>query len=266
VPVAVNLYQVRQARDEGGELFRSVQRQRPQYQGVWIISPDGKVLAAHKDNKEPRVWTAEILQAINAGLEAFGDVPPRPVTKTDPLPYRGVGVRPDGSVTLALYVRYNFNGQVSGQGVRDSLTLPEEEWSALGPPEAVPGRSWTPPGQLARKLGRCLSPQSDQSTMPRPEEVTSVRLNGKVVSVKGGVATLAYEGHLAAAHKNPFDKGKVSRSSARLQGTGRYDVRRGQLLSVVLVLDGVYHMFPPYDAEARPTVAGVEWRLHRPAR
>ncbi len=41
VPVAVNLYKVRAAKDASGELFRSIQRQKDQYQGIWIVSPEG---------------------------------------------------------------------------------------------------------------------------------------------------------------------------------------------------------------------------------
>jgi hypothetical protein len=263
--VALNLYKIRAAKGEAGDFFRSVYRQKPQYQGLWIVSPDGKLLASHQNFKSEKTWTQEVLQTISTGLEAFGDVPPRRVQATDPLPNRGVGVLPDGGITLALYVCYNFGGKIQGQGVRDSLTLSAEEWAALAPPERSASRDWTVPAKVARKLCRCLSPASDQSTMPRPEEVTEVRLIGTVRSVRNGIATVTYEGRLAAAHKNPFDKGnKISRSQARVQGVGRYDVPGKRLLSVVLVLDGVYHMFPPYDKEAQPTVAGVEWRLQRP--
>ena len=49
VPVAVNLYKVRRAKDAGGDLFRSIQRQKDQYQGIWIVSPEGqKAIADYK--------------------------------------------------------------------------------------------------------------------------------------------------------------------------------------------------------------------------
>jgi hypothetical protein len=150
--------------------------------------------------------------------------------------------------------------------VRDSLTLPPQEWAAFAPPEPAAGRQWLLPEVVTRKLGRCLSPDSDQSNMPRPEEVTEARVVGYVRSVQKGVALVSFEGSLAAAHKHRIDKGKISRSAAMLTGFARYDVRQRQLLEVVLVLEGVYHMFPPYDAEARPTVAALKWRLRRPGR
>ena len=54
VPVAVNLYLTRTDKGPGGELFRSVQRQMDQYQGFWMVSPDGKALGKYHDwNGDP---------------------------------------------------------------------------------------------------------------------------------------------------------------------------------------------------------------------
>jgi hypothetical protein len=64
VPVAVNLYKVRQAKDAGGELFRSVRRQKDQYQGIWIVSPAGKVLAGHHEFQSRETWTKEVLDTL----------------------------------------------------------------------------------------------------------------------------------------------------------------------------------------------------------
>jgi hypothetical protein len=91
VPVAVNLYKVRQAKDPGGELFRSVQRQKDQYQGIWIVSPAGKVLAGHHEFRSRDTWTQEVLDTANTALKTFGGVLPRHVKSADPLPFRGHG-------------------------------------------------------------------------------------------------------------------------------------------------------------------------------
>jgi hypothetical protein len=79
VPVAVNLYKVRQAKDEGGESFRSIQRQKDQYQGIWIVSPAGKVLAGHHEFKSRETWTQEVLETANAAVKSFGPLPPRQI-------------------------------------------------------------------------------------------------------------------------------------------------------------------------------------------
>ena len=39
VPVALNLYKIRVEKGEAGDFFRSVQKQKDQYQGLWVVSP-----------------------------------------------------------------------------------------------------------------------------------------------------------------------------------------------------------------------------------
>jgi hypothetical protein len=248
---------VRAAKDAGGELFRSVQKQKDQYQGIWIVAPDGKVLAGHHEIKNHKTWTQEVLATIDASLEAFGPVSQRQATRVDPLTYRGLGVRPDGSITLAITVRYTHAGRPEGDGVIDSLTLPEADWAGLTPPATDKARGWAVPENVARQFSRILSPNSDQSTMPRPDEITAVRLAGRVLAIENGRARLAYEGTIAASHTY---EGKVSHAEARLTGVGSYEVKSGRLLSFLLVVDGTYRMPPPHDKDLRTTAAAVEWR------
>jgi hypothetical protein len=254
--VAVNLYKVRRAKDPGGELFRSAQRQKDQYQGLWLLSPEGKVLSGHHDVKDHKSWPQEVLDALDAGLKAFGPVRPRRVKPTDPLPHRGVGAGPDGAVTLAVYARYLHQGKRDGPAVIDSLTLPAGQWRAFIPPEATAGTEWTLPEAVARQLCRGLSPSSDQSTMPRPGEVTAVRLSGRVVEVKEGVARVRYQGEIAARHTY---EGKASHGQARVMGSGSYDVKAGRMRSLLLLLEGTHRSPPPYDKAARETGAVLEW-------
>ena len=161
-----------------------------------------------------------------------------------------------GSITLAIEVRCTFGGRPEGDGVIDSLTLPEAEWAGLTPSKAGVERVDRARAS-ARRFGRILSPNSDQSTMPRPEEVTAVRLTGRVLTVEDGMVRLAYEGTTAAAHTY---EGKVSHAEARMTGVGSYDAEDGRPLSFRLVSDGTYRMAPPYDKDLRTTAAAVEWR------
>src|SRR5262249_46423439 len=183
VPVAVNLYKVRQAKDAGGELFRSVQRQKDQYQGIWIVSPAGKVLAGHHEFQSREAWTQEVLDTANAGLKAFGAVSPRKVKPGDSLPFRGQGTQPGGTVCLAVYARQMLGGGKSnvpagvaasrhwlwdgalrpdGPAVIDSLTLTAKEWAALTPPKNQVGSTWAAPETGARQFGLVLMPTSSQ--------------------------------------------------------------------------------------------------------
>ena len=107
--------------------FRSVGRQKDQYQGVWIVSPGDKVLAGddygYKD-------APKLLAGMDAALKAFGPVEPRKAQRQEPFPFRGVGVRRDGSVDLALYRCYLHQGKPDGPQLRDTLSLKKEEWAA----------------------------------------------------------------------------------------------------------------------------------------
>jgi hypothetical protein len=243
-------------------LFRSVQRQKDQYQGLWLVSPAGKVLAGHHDFQDARSWSREVLDTLDAGLKAFGPVQPRQVKPTDPLPYRGLGAGPDGTVTLALYTRYLHQGRPDGPAVIDSLTLTAGQWGAFLPPAATAGTDWPLPEPVARQLCRGVSPSSDQSTMPRPGEVTTVRLTGRVVEVKGGIAHLHYRGEIAARHTC---EGKASHGQAQLLGLGAYDVKARRLQSLLLLFEGTHRSPPPYDRAARETGAVLEWSYARTA-
>src|SRR5262249_34965113 len=146
-------------------IFRSVQRQKDQYQGIWIVAPSGKVLAGHQEVKNPMTWTQEVLDTMNAGLKAFGPVTPRLARQVNPLPRRGIGLQSDGSVCLAIYTRYMRGGgrlvpagvdraslwmwkgdlEPDGPPVIDSLTLTADEWATLSPRKVRVGAEWVVP-------------------------------------------------------------------------------------------------------------------------
>jgi hypothetical protein len=266
VPVALNLYVIRKQPDGAGDFFRAVQKQRPaQYQGLYLVAPDGKVLASHQNFKSPKTWPGEVLADLEPGLKAFGEIKPRTVRRADPSPERGSGLRPDGGATLAIYLRYSIKGiplRELPNPTIDSLPLTNDEFAALAPPRLEEGARWQIPEELGRKFSRLLGP-GDEDTMPRPHEVASVKLTGKVRLVEDGVAVLLYDGTLSGSHLTQAKK--RTQSETRLTGVGRYDVKARRLLSFVWVCDGVYRGPPPYD-EPRAYSAVVEWRVDRPAR
>src|SRR5262249_46030469 len=135
IPVAVNLYEIRENRGPGGDLFRSVQKQMDQYQGFWVVSPEGKALAKkHQWNEsDPEKHPKELVETMGEILKAFGSLKPRRVKPTNPFPYRGTGVQADGSVTLALYGRLVHNGQPDGPIMLDSVPLAAAEWAQFVP-------------------------------------------------------------------------------------------------------------------------------------
>lgn len=261
VPVALNLYEIRKAKGAGGDFFRAVQKQRPaQYQGLYLVSPDGKVLASHQQFKSHKTWPREVLADLEPGLKAFGDVQSRDVRRADPLPQRGTGFLKDGGVCLGVYLRYvykNIRLEELPNPTLDSLVLTAEEWKALSPVKLETGQQWTVPEAVGRSFCRVLGP-GDENSMPRPNEVKVVRFTGKVASVENGVAILTYEGDIAGSHNTQSNRG-LCHGEAKLTGAGRLDVKTGRILALVLVFDGVFRNVTPYD---QPHKYGgvVEWR------
>jgi hypothetical protein len=259
VPVALNLYIIRQQKDAAGDFFRTVQKQRPaQYQGLYLVAADGKVVASHQNFKSEKTWAREVLADLQPGLKAFAAATPRDPRRTDPLPHRGIGVQSDGTVTLAIYLRYSIKRvplRETPNPTIDSLPVTAKELAQLGPTTPSAGAHWQIPETLARRFSRVLGP-NDEDSMPRPHEVASMRLTGRVQSVEGGVACLAYEGTLAGSHLNQAKK--RTHGEAKLTGAGRFEIKTGRMLSLVWVFDGIYKGAPPYDQPAAYNGV-VEW-------
>jgi hypothetical protein len=282
VPVALNLYVIRAAKDAAGDLFRSVQRQHDHYQGIWIASPEGKVLSSLKTVKPDgttyvpdttEAWTKAVLLALDDGIKAFGPAEPRRVKRSDPLPFRGRGYRPDGSVTLAIADRWMPDSGVAGvpndpahkaAASFDSFTLASADWAALAPPRTSARPEWTVPEATARKFFVLLS--TGDRVFRDPKEVMSVRIAGKVQAVENGIVYLSYEGRISGKHLGTASEGREGQplfSEAKLiGGVGSYDTKEGCMLSLTLVFDGRFRNYSPYDAPSRYG-AVVEWRKVR---
>lgn len=259
VPLAANLYEIRKRRDAVGDFFRSMQKQKAQYQGIWIISPEGKVLAAHHNVKDEKRWTHEILDTIDVALRQTGPLEPREPQEFDILPYRGKRVRPDGSVTLALTARTIYQGRAQGGGAFDDVSFTAKQWAEFAPRKGEPGERWRVSRDVVRAFSRCLSGINDQTNMPRPHEVKQADLTAHVRTVRGGIARIDYQGNIAAVHQHPFEKGKFSTGAAQIEGVGLYNVARKEMQALYLYFDGTWRAIQPWDRDVNRLAAGVEW-------
>src|SRR5262249_47576034 len=139
VPVAQNRHAMDRDRGEAGAFYHSVYKQSPQYQGLWLVSPDGQVLAdagRHPGANEAN-WPKVVLAYLKAGLAKFGHVTPRHAPLTDHHPYKGIGERQDGSVILAVtqkVISKNVDlAKVNEktwmpEGIIDGMPLSAAEW------------------------------------------------------------------------------------------------------------------------------------------
>jgi len=276
VPVALDHHKIANAKGETGDFYRSVYRQMLQYQGLWVVSPDGRALAtAGRGSDDAASWPRTILADLKSGLTKFGAISPRRVTATNLVPYRGIGVRPDGSVRLAVEDRYLPEGGLpKGTSPRPvwllwlgSVELSAAEWSALAPPATQEGSRWTIPEAVGRQFFPLLD--SADPYFHNPGEVTQVGLVGRVASAKDGIARLVYEGHIAGSHEgsDAGRKGEVLSSELNmLGGVGVYDIRAGQMLSLTWVWQGARSWdTPPRRRLAIPFGTLVEWRRGDPS-
>ncbi|GEM_PF-2333711 len=298
VPAAINLYRVRQANDGSRELFHSIQRQKDQYQGIWIVSPDGKVLAGRHDYNDFKNGARELLETIDASLAAFGPVEARRLNRAEKharavapgdtisaetisvlLPFRGRGVRDDGSVDLALYVRQVLGGgretipagvepgrawlwdgpyRTDGPPVIDTVSLSADQWRTFAPTTVEPNASWSVPEQVAREFTRLLTASSDQSAMPRPDDATVAKMECTVESVSGGEARIRLSGQWEMTHAIEQDKNRLLFGAATARGIAVYDTDARLLRSLLLVFDGTIRSGRA-DASPNRTGAVAEW-------
>jgi hypothetical protein len=266
VPVALNRELISKEKSASGDLYRAIQKQRPkQYQGIYVVDPDGNVLSNHGHTPEDRSrWTKEVRDQIDAGVRAYGGVTRRPTAKFTALNDRGEGKRADGSIVLAVTVRHLLQGlDRRGIGVpsHDSIALTAEQRAPLGRAEAEAGQMWKVPATTVQRLHKVLSPDSDPNTLPRADEVTFARLLCKVERVSKGVAYLRYTGRIAGTHvwEFPPHKGKESHAEVNFTGVGTCDAETGELRSIILVGAGAYRSVPPYDQVSKYG-AVVEWK------
>ncbi len=262
VPFALNTNRVPE--DDGGKFFKAVLRKQDWPQGLWVVSPEGKILAFHyyrgKPGEKPAEgqarWVTETRAAIEDGLKAFGPVKPRDPKKTDPLKNRGVGNLSDGGVRLAVYAHGMFKGKKDGEPVVDSALLSAGEWSAFAPPALSAGMTWTLPAAAVSKLVPVLSPMTDAIFTPQPKDATHAELMAKVESVSDGRALVRFTGQLETQHNRDGDPKFPIRASATIEGFAWYGARGHAPRTLLLLTKGEYCR----SATPQATAGVIDWR------
>jgi hypothetical protein len=274
VPVALNRHEMDRDKGEVGEFYHSAYKQAPQYQGLWLVAPDGRVLAdaGRHRGADRESWPKVVLADLKAGLAKFGTVEPRRASRKNLHPYKGLGVRPDGSVVLAVTQKgLNNNAELSKfnanswlpPAIIDGMPLSAAEWSALAPKDAELGSQWSIPENVGQLFFRYLS---GDIAMLGGDITTKVLITGRVASVRDGVALLAYRGQIEGdcdGTKSARNGLIYSTSVKMIDGIGAFDVKTGQMLSLTMVWDGLLWPFrDPSQPRKAPGRFGavVEWR------
>jgi hypothetical protein len=261
VPVAVDRWK---AEDRGTPEARFLQpffARHPPQGSPCIYAPDGRVLGGFDGFHDMARRTRRM---IDKALAAFGPVEPRKAEALATHPHRGRGVQPDGSVSLAEYIRPAEKGlglMNTKSPVVSSVTLDAREFAAFAPARAAAGAEWTLPGEVAKRLARITSPMCFQHA-PQPAWVSDVRLGARVEAVEDGVARLGYEGRIASEHRVAGQS--VSVQETILTGEGVYDIEGKTMRALMLVGSGTLR-WPEAPAKVVAFDALVEWTLEPPA-
>jgi hypothetical protein len=263
VPAAVNLYEVREKSHPANEFFAKLQKQKDQYQGIWIATPDGQLLGAFSESENKNFdWTVRLLDTLAGSLDRFGQVRPVAARAVEMHPDRGVGVQKDGSATLAGATRrLLLNGKQLTYPQIDRVKLTEKQFAGLRPAEVRGGAVFECSVDAVRRLSPLMTHGSGQGMFPEPSDVTEAKLVGTVAEVRDGIGIITYVGEMAATHKDRFSKQeRYGRGKSKIVGFGTVDARTGQMRSLLLLIETTYHGFPPYD-EPQSIVGMAEWRV-----
>jgi hypothetical protein len=235
-------------------------------QGLWAVTPEGKVLAFHYHKPKSgesyaqgqRRWVDDTIQMIRDGIKEAGPLDTRVVkVRPDPLADRGRGVSKDGGARFAVSVVAE-----GGPPVVDSIHLNAEDWTAFSPKDgkATTDLEWTLPQEAARKFTPALSPMTDPIFSPRPDDAKTAKITAKIIRVEGGVAVIRYTGEWETFHNRDGDPKFPIRSAATGEGIGVFDTQKGKLTNLVWVLKGSYCNSPP-AGKWKPTAAVIEWTM-----
>ena len=255
IPVALDYQKMLQRGSKEARFLLPLMKQRSDKQGVWIFSPQGKYLGGFIGFGNMVQKTKAI---IDNALKAFGPVTPRKARVVDTHPYRGKGVMPNGSVSLAEYVRQRERSNIKSP-VISSVTLSKKEFGAFAPRRGVRGTKWTLPEAVAKKLCRVASPMCYQHA-PQPDWVKDIAIIAEVREIKDGVAWLNYKGKLSS--ERIMRGGKIlSEAEVTLTGEGAYDLQAKRMRSLLIVGSGTFRW--PEEAPGKRVLfdALVEWQF-----
>lgn len=237
-------------------------------QGLWVVTPEGKVFAFHYHKNTPglnytqnaRKWVDGTIEMLETGVKAAGKLTPRSVRAVNPFPDRGVGLTKDGGARLAVSVIGLHNGRQEGAPAVDSVLLKKDEWATFEPPE---GKSeWTIPIPVGQKFSPALSPLTDSIFTPRPTNVSKADITARVLRQTDGLVVIRYSGSWRSRHLRDGNEKFPITADATGHGIGVYDPATKTMRSVIWVLKGSYRNGA--NAAAVPIASVVEWVAEEP--
>jgi hypothetical protein len=235
------------------ELFWTIAKQRPDHQalpgqGIYVVTPGGKLLAFCQRDHDPDSIVKLLSQALDQwkGLgreERLGKEAPRQVGPASRRPEP-----PGGGLVLELFVRDlpRKTGPVAPEldamWNRDFAWFTDEEVRSMIPARRTPGERHQVPDRLVRRLARLhlldsvrgindARPFEDKHIEKATMFLDVVKAEGDVLALRIEGATRAVEPALAEARGSGRPDEKERGYEARLLGRATVDVRQSKFLS-----------------------------------
>jgi hypothetical protein len=253
VPVAVNQLKVRKRKDAEGELFRSIRKQNNTYQGIWFVTPDGKVLAQVQSR-----YSYPILETARSALDKWQTLSSEPA---QPLPLREAhsfdGLPPvaDGSLRLAVFVRRLSQTQ-DGLPAYDHVDLTDDEWRSFIPAQETVGARRVVSPTALRKIALTFWPDALSDPI-RPREIRSVEMTATLTSTADDEWTVNLSGKVNIEGNSGWGSRPRRSYPAVLRGDLRYRPRAQTLTAFRLVADGNWHIEESFGSISAPSQLGV---------
>ena len=252
-------------------LEQTVYHQISGAQGLYIITPSGRLIAGTTRHSDPQLVLAE----MRKGLEAYAKLPkserllPRaPDTRTDKLDVPAEDAEPprDGLV-LRMVSRGLPTPGISEQDTRhssfyklDRVWFTKEQARAFLPAELkagsntqVRGAAWAILVRL--NLGTFIQPNPAWNA----EDVRKAVLNSEVTAVKDGIAELRFDGEADLQANNQYNNRTYS---PKLLGKASYDIKAQKFLSFELVAVGTHTMGDRGDDPRTPGPKSMQLGVH----
>lgn len=245
IPIALDYSKVVDEESPESEFLVPLLRQREQTQCLWIFAPNGDSLGGFESSVPVHKFEQEIasgrsigmasnvLRQIDSALKGFASTENPRVFDSLTSTYRGVGVRKNGAVDFAVYVRRRDNSNIQTP-VLSTFSLSETELKAFDPSGLIQGQKKKLPNSIARKFCRMLSPMGSEEA-PQPDWITETEISFQWKADANGLSRLKFTGRMASAQEG-FMIGSVrSEQQLDITGSGTFNKQTGQLLSLQLL-------------------------------
>jgi hypothetical protein len=276
------------------ELFWKIAQQRPDKQavpgqGIYVVTPSGKLLAFCQRDHDPSSIAKLLSQALDQwnALGRHERLDNGPRSQVAAVSRRPDSRPPEGGLILELFVRDlprksgPIDPKLAAMSNRDFAWFTQEEVRSMIPEARTPGERHRLPDKLVRRLARLhlldsvrgindARPFEDKHVEKAEMFMKVVKVEGDVLSLRIEGATRAVEPPLVDARGSGHPDEKERGFDAKLLGYATVNIQQSKFVSFALLAigprwggRGYWHSMRKDDLEPQPM--GVAFRILPPS-